>query len=505
MYTDRMRIRALVVFALVGAFWVAGLNAISHFHNPAAITIPATGTGATTGAPAAPYPSNITVTGLVGTVKRLEVTFRTYNHTFPDDLDVLLVGPGGQAMIIMSDAGGSADAVGATVTLTDAAASQIPDAGPISSGSYQPTGVGTGDTFPAPAPAVFSQPAPAGTATLISTFGGTNPNGTWSLYVVDDVGGDVGNFLNGWSLSLVVDAPLDYDADAKTDAVVVRNTGGGPSGQITWFMLNSLGFTAVPFGAATDFFISGDFDGDKKSDVSVWRPGASSVFYRLNSSNGAFIFQPFGQTGDDPTIVGDYDGDGVTDMSVYRGGATSLAPSFWYAIRSSNGTVLSQQWGQNGDFPAPGDYDGDRRADFAIQRNVSGSGVFYIQFATGGQQSVYWGTPSDVVVPGDYDGDGKTDIAVIRGQSGSIAWHIRRSSDGGYMPFIFGASATDYPTQGDYDGDGRTDVAVWRPSVTPGQTAFYLLLSNSGGIPNQFVVQQWGQNGDYPVANFNAH
>lgn len=502
MYTDRMRIRACVVFALIGAFWVAGLDAISHFHNPTAITIPATGTSG----PAAPYPSNIIVTGLVGTVKRLEVTIRTYNHTFPDDLDVLLVGPGGQAMIIMSDAGGSADAVGATVTLTDAAASQIPDGGPISAGSFQPSGFGTGDTFPAPAPVVFSQPAPAGTATLTSTFGGTNPNGTWSLYVFDDVGGDVGNFLNGWSLSIVVDAPLDYDGDAKTDWVVVRNTGGGPSGQITWFMLNSLGFTAVPFGAASDFFLSGDYDGDKKSDVVVWRGGASSVFYRLNSSNGAFIFQPFGTSGDDPTIPGDYDGDGVTDMAVYRAGAAALDPSFWYAIRSSNGSILTQQWGQNGDFPAPGDYDGDRRGDFVVQRNGGGGqGVFFIRFATGSQQTVYWGTPSDVIVPGDYDGDGNTDIAVVRGTGGAIHWHVRRSSDGGYMPFIFGASATDFPTQGDYDGDGRTDVAVWRPNATPGQTAFYVLLSNAGGVPNTFVVQQWGQNGDYPVANFNSH
>jgi hypothetical protein len=294
------------------------------------------------------------------------------------------------------------------------------------------------------------------------------------------------------------DPPVDFDGDLRTDYAVVRNTGG----QATWFRLNSLGFSATAFGSSNDFFVPTDYDGDGRSDIAVWRPGAPSVFYRLNSSNGAFVFQPFGTATDDPTVIGDYDGDNVADMAVYRGGAPGQA-SFWYVLRSTNGSVLMQQWGQGGDFVAPGDYDGDNRADFAIQRNVGGVGVFFIQFNTGGLLAVPWGLPSDWVVPGDYDGDNRTDIAVARNVAGVLHWYIRRTSDGGFIVHVFGLSS-DYIVQGDYDRDGRTDVAVWRPSPTPGQTAFYLLLSNSGGVP-QFVSQQWGQNGDYPVANYNTH
>ena len=65
------------------------------FSNSAAIVIPATGTGAGTGAPATPYPSTITVAGITDPVARVTVTLKQASHTFPDDIDILLVGPTG--------------------------------------------------------------------------------------------------------------------------------------------------------------------------------------------------------------------------------------------------------------------------------------------------------------------------------------------------------------------------------------------------------------------------
>jgi len=115
------------------------------------------------------------------------------SHTYPDDLDILLVGPGGQKVLLMSDAGGGSDVNNITLTFDDAAASALADSAAIVAGTYKPTDFVTGDTFPSPAPA-----GPYGTT--LSTFNGLNPNGTWSLYVLDDAASDSGSIAGGWSL-----------------------------------------------------------------------------------------------------------------------------------------------------------------------------------------------------------------------------------------------------------------------------------------------------------------
>src|SRR6185503_1794692 len=115
------------------------------------------------------------------------------SHTYPDDLDILLVGPAGQKVVLMSDAGGGTDISNVTLTFDDGAASSLPDSAAIVSGSYKPTDFVTGDIFPSPAPA-----GPYGTA--LSAFNGLNPNGAWSLYVLDDEVNDGGSISAGWSL-----------------------------------------------------------------------------------------------------------------------------------------------------------------------------------------------------------------------------------------------------------------------------------------------------------------
>ena len=121
------------------------------------------------------------------------MTLTGISHTYPDDLDVLLVGPGGQKVILMSDSGGGADLNNVTLTFDDAAASNLADSTAILSGTFKPTNFATGDSFPAPAPA-----GPYGTA--VSTFSGLDPNGTWSLYVLDDAAIDSGSIAGGRSL-----------------------------------------------------------------------------------------------------------------------------------------------------------------------------------------------------------------------------------------------------------------------------------------------------------------
>ena len=122
---------------------------------------------------------------------------------------MLLVGPGGQKFVILDGVIGGTPWVNITYTLTDTAAGLIPKPGTPVSGSFKPTDYFTGDVFPAPAPAGANQePAPAGAATFASVFNGTNPNGTWSLYVFDFAAGDGGAMAGGWALSITTNTAI---------------------------------------------------------------------------------------------------------------------------------------------------------------------------------------------------------------------------------------------------------------------------------------------------------
>jgi subtilisin-like proprotein convertase family protein len=158
-----------------------------------AITIPSSGT-------ATPYPSIINVAES-GTLTKVSVTLKQISHTFPDDMDVLLVGPQGQNVMLMSDVGGGTDISNVTLTLDSTAPSSLPDSTVLTSGIYRPTNIGATDTMPAPAPA-----APYGTS--LDAFAGTNPQGEWRLFVVDAFTGDSGSIAGGWTLNLTLSIPV---------------------------------------------------------------------------------------------------------------------------------------------------------------------------------------------------------------------------------------------------------------------------------------------------------
>jgi subtilisin-like proprotein convertase family protein len=201
------------------------------FSNTSPITINSSLTPPAT--PASPYPSTINVTGQGG-ITKVTVTITNFNHTDPRDVEILLVSPGGQKITLMGDVGSSADAVNLTFTFDDAAAASMPVGTPLTSGTFKPTYVnpGTGvNGFPAPAPA-------GPYATTLSVLNGTQQNGIWSLYVVDDTGGDTGTINGGWSITIT--APTL----AEMDAVAARSLDDGRS-VVKWktgYEADNLGF-----------------------------------------------------------------------------------------------------------------------------------------------------------------------------------------------------------------------------------------------------------------------
>ena len=123
--------------------------------------------------------------------------------------------------------------------------------------------------------------------------------------------------------------------------------------------------------------------------------------------------------------VADFDGDKRTDFSVF-----SCSNSTWYLQESSVG-YTSFAFGQCGDIAVPGDYDGDGKTDIAVFS--PGNGTWYVQGSRAGYSQIGFGSNGDVPVPGDYDGDGKTDYAVFR--CSNSTWYMQQSS-AGYMPGV---------------------------------------------------------------------
>jgi uncharacterized delta-60 repeat protein len=269
---------------------------------------------------------------------------------------------------------------------------------------------------------------------------------------------------------------FDFDGDSKTDISIYRPNLG------QWWYLRSSDNTnrAFSFGNSTDKIVPADYTGDGKTDIATFTP-ATGFWNILRSENSTFFGFPFGTTGD-IAAPADYDGDGKADAAVFR-----PSNSTWFISKSSGGTTI-QQFGASGDKPVVADYDGDGKADLAIYRVALGQ-WWYLRSSDGTNRAFQFGTATDKPLQGDYTGDGKADLAFFRPSTGE--WFILRSEDSTFYGFPFGANG-DIPASGDYDGDGKFDAAVFRPS----NTTWYISRSTSG---TQIVG--FGANGDQPVPN----
>ena len=192
------------------------LPALSIWANTNRIDVPTTAQDQQLAGPASPFPSSIVVSGVTGQVGHVTVTLSDLTHTFPHDLNVLLVGPLGQKVLLMSDAADGSSVSDANVTFDDSAAAPLPSVGQVSPGSWQPSAYDFAPLFSNPAPA-----PPYGTA--LSAFNGASPNGTWSLFLNDDSDGDFGNIAQGWSLAFTTLTPISDNADLSLTAASSPN------------------------------------------------------------------------------------------------------------------------------------------------------------------------------------------------------------------------------------------------------------------------------------------
>ena len=306
-------------------------------------------------------------------------------------------------------------------------------------------GVGTFNT-PTNSPTGTTNVAPGGSTTYSLTATATAPNG-----------GNYSAVTAGFTFVQPPAPPTpphtgravdgDFDGDGKSDITVFRPSTG------VWY---ARGITTVTWGGSGDVPVVGDYDGDGKVDIAIFRPSTSMWYIRNIATVG------WGGSGDIP-VIGDYDGDGKSDIAIFR-----PSTSTWY-IRN----IATVGWGGSGDIPVIGDYDGDGKSDIAIFR--PSTSTWYIRNVA----TVVWGGVGDIPVVADYDGDGKADVAVFRPSTG--VWYIR-----GVATVTFGG-AGDIPVPGDYNGDGKTEIAIFRPS----SSAWYI-----GTLPGSIT---WGGGGDIPI------
>jgi len=482
---------------------------------------------------------NITfpVSGIANPVNRVRLSL-TMTHTWIGDLEATLTSPEGMATLVIL----------ARTGLTNVSNTYGDSSGVLGTYVFEDTG---GDFWTTASDVVVGQPIPPGNyststgGTILSSHGGCSTsmsgafdglsgaqaNGTWTLHVADlepvDTGAISSAILTVLDDSIFTNgsdrtrgncklAQFDFTGTGRSSYLVVRNTGGGVTGAITWQIQSNDGTTSgaqqsFVFGNASNYFLAGDFDGDGIYDAAVWSPGdtgtAKLMVRRSSRPTDTPLTIIFGQTGDDPTHIGDYDGDGFDDFAVYRTGATTGADAHTLIHLTRGGPDRDLVTGEYGAFAAGGvDYTGDGRADMAIQADAGGGIAFFRIFdgTTGAIAKVFdFGTPTDYVVVGNHSGNALYDITVVRNDAGNMLWSTYDMGTSTAQAGVhWGMNATDYPISGDYDGDGLDDYAIWRPGSTPGTSIFYIRPSTAPGSP---ITVNFGETGDYPVANSRTH
>jgi FG-GAP-like repeat len=333
-----------------------------------------------------------------------------------------------------------------------------------------------------------------------TSFGRIFPLGIVALLAVG-VFGAVGSNLNLFGGSSVnPTARSSAEITAQTQNSATRNSATQNSATPPTSATPTLSKEYIYAGSRMLAVEDANANAAPPADLAVWRP-ANGVFYVLGGTGSQQTFFQWGVPTDRPA-PGDYDGDGKTDFAIFRPSSGQ-----WWVVKSSDNTSFAMQFGAsctttdtaNCDKIAQADFDGDGKTDAAVFRPTSG--VWYILPSSGGS---YYGVPfglgTDIPAPADYDGDGRADVGVWR--DSNATFYSTNSGNGVLSTAIMSSSTA--PVSADYDGDGRADYAIrsgnsWiiRNSSTgqtqtiPWQTAGEIAVQNDYDGDGKVDIATW--------------
>jgi len=211
----------------------------------------------------------------------------------------------------------------------------------------------------------------------------------------------------------------DYDGDGKTDFAFYQVESG------QWiFYLSKEGLQKTFLGGISDIPIPTDINGDMIYSLSIWRPNAglwvlTEKTKSIQSDDSEPEIIPEGNF-QDSAFSGDYDGDGKSDLIVWR-----PDDGYWHVVRSRTGFDFEQsdhiQHGKEWDIIVPNDYDNDGRCDLVFWR-PSEQTWYFLYAGSQNQNQIKFGEKNDIPLSADLDSDGSPEL--ITWNAVKKSWNI---------------------------------------------------------------------------------